>query len=186
MMEHSLIFGHFRVLLAIVRKLPPDAYENYLSVLLVENWKQLFPSCSECPPLICVDLWPFSNPLMFSVHPETSAQFTQIDSKPRPSQFRRMMYPLSKNRDLISTEGDEWKLWRKRLNPAFSIQNVTARVSDILDEVEAFLDVLESNTASHGQWGKPFQLEPLTMSLTIDVIFRFVLYVTFHLPVSTH
>lgn len=96
------------------------------------------------------------------------------------------MYPLSKNRDLISTEGDEWRLWRKRLNPAFSIQNVTARVPDILDEVEAFVDLLENNTSSDGQWGKPFQLEPLTMSLTIDVIFRFVLYVTLHWSIQIH
>lgn len=175
--KHSWVFGHLEVIGKLLADLPSDAHGDYMMVRIVENWKELFPGHPKCPPVAYLDLWPFAAPTVISLSPELSAQFTQDHSLAKPHQQKQFLYPLTRNLDLSSMEGAEWKLWRKRLSPGFSIQNITSRIPDLLEEVQDFADYLESRAGSNRSWGHVFQLECSTISLALDVILRFVMYV---------
>ena len=175
-MKHSMIFGHLEVIGKLLADLPSDAHGDYMMVRIVENWKELFPGCSKCPPVAYIDLWPFAPPTMISLSPDISAQFTQDYSLIKAHQQKHFLYPLTHNLDVSSMDGAEWKLWRKRLNPGFSIQNITSRIPDVLEEVQDFVDRIESKAGKNGTWGEVFPLEDATISLALDVILRFVLY----------
>ncbi|KAL4894251.1 cytochrome P450 [Aspergillus ambiguus] len=175
LMAHSMIFGHLEVIGKLMSRLPPDAHGDYMMIIIQENWKELFPDCSKCPPVLYIDLWPFAAPMLITINPDTSCQCTQDYSLPKAHQQKRVLYPLTRNRDISSMEGAEWKLWRRRLNPGFSIQNITSRIPDILEEVEIFVGILEARAGKRGEWGEVFLLEQATTNLAMDVILRFFL-----------
>ena len=170
-----MILGHLEVIGKLLSDLPSDAHGDYMMMKIQENWRELFPQCTKCPPVIYVDTWPFAAPLLISIDANISSQFTQEHSLPKAWQQKRVLYPLTRNRDVASMEGAEWKSWRKRLNPGFSIQNITNRIPDIVDEVEDFTKVLQRNAGKHGAWGKVFALENATANLALDVSLRFFL-----------
>ncbi|KAM0376157.1 hypothetical protein ACHAPY_007480 [Fusarium culmorum] len=174
-MKHSMIFGHLESVGKLVSSLPPDAHGDYLMMMIRENWRELFPQCTKCPPVAYIDTWPFTAPMMISLNLDVSTQFTTQHSLPKAYEQKHTLYPLTKNRDLASMEGEEWKIWRKRLNPAFSIQNINSRIIDILEEVEDFAAVLKSKAGNDGQWGDVFLFEKATTNLALDVIVRFFL-----------
>ncbi|KAM0546132.1 hypothetical protein ACHAO7_007926 [Fusarium culmorum] len=174
-MKHSMIFGHLESVGKLVSSLPPDAHGDYLMMMIRENWRELFPQCTKCPPVAYIDTWPFTAPMMISLNLDVSTQFTTQHSLPKAYEQKHALYPLTKNRDLASMEGEEWKIWRKRLNPAFSIQNINSRIIDILEEVEDFAAVLKSKAGNDGQWGDVFLFEKATTNLALDVIVRFFL-----------
>ena len=174
-MEHSWIFGHLKLMGEIMEGLPPDAHGDYLMIRIQENWRKLFPGCSKCPPVVYIDAWPIMPRLLISINIATSQQFTSDYSLPKPRQQKRVLYPLTKNLDLSSMEGAEWKVWRKRLNVGFSTQYITSRVPDIVEETEDFVKLLESKAGKDGSWGEVFQLGEGATSLALDVILRFFL-----------
>ncbi|RGP80115.1 hypothetical protein FLONG3_1649 [Fusarium longipes] len=174
-MKHSMILGHLEVIGKLVSSLPSDAHGDYLMMMIRENWRELFPQCTKCPPVVYIDTWPFTAPMVISLDLNVSTQFTTQHSLPKAHEQKHVLYPLTKNRDLASMEGEEWKIWRKRLNPAFSIQNINSRMTDILEEVEDFAAVLKSKAGQNGQWGDVFLFEKATTNLALDVITRFFL-----------
>lgn len=178
-MRHSMILGHLETIGKLMSGLPSDAHGDYMMMKIQENWRELFPGSLKCPPVVYIDLWPFASPMIISVNPTVSAQFTQDHSLPKARQQKRVLYPLTHNRDVASMEGLEWRLWRKRLNPGFSIQNITSRIPDMLEEVEDFVEVLRDRVGRDGAWGPVFPLEEATTNLAMDVILRFFLWVMF-------
>ncbi|CAG1990509.1 unnamed protein product [Fusarium graminearum] len=174
-MKHSMIFGHLESVGKLVSSLPPDAHGDYLMMMIRENWRELFPQCTKCPPVAYIDTWLFTAPMVISLNLDVSTQFTTQHSLPKAYEQKHTLYQLTKNRDLASMEGEEWKIWRKRLNPAFSIQNINSRIIDILEEVEDFAAVLKSKAGDDGQWGDVFLFEKATTNLALDVIVRFFL-----------
>ncbi|KAL2683026.1 hypothetical protein Neosp_007489 [[Neocosmospora] mangrovei] len=173
-MEHSIIFGHLKVVRKLMSTLPPDAYPDYLQTQLQDNWKQLFPQCTECPPVVYLDTWPLANPLIISLSADVSSQFMQQHSMPRSRDVKYFFYPLTKNRDIISMGEAAWKIWRKRLSVGFGAQYITSRIPDIVEEIEEFINVLKSragrdisvrfflNMRLHEQRGNP---SPLAVAL---------------------
>ncbi len=149
-MPHSMVFGHLAMIGKAIGDLPSDIHGNYMMMMIRENWQTLFPDCKQCPPLLYLDMWPFAAPLIISINAGLSAQFTQEYSLPKAHQQKHVLYPLTHNRDLSSMEGAEWKGWRKRLNPGFSIQNITLRVPDLVEEMSDFVDALRSRTGPDG------------------------------------
>lgn len=170
-----MLLGHLGVIGGLLSQLPSDAHGDYMMMMILHNWQALFPDCSRCPPIAYIDLWPFAPPTAISLSAELSAQFTQDYSLPKAHQQKRTLHPLTLNRDLSSMEGAEWRLWRKRLNPGFSIQNITNRIPDIVDEVDDFVRYIDAKAGKHGQWGPVFALQDATIRLALDVILRFVL-----------
>ncbi|KAJ4323212.1 hypothetical protein N0V84_004475 [Fusarium piperis] len=174
-MEHSLIFGHIKIVRKLMSSLPPDAYLDYLQTQLQDNWKDLFPQCTKCPPVVYLDTWPLANPFLVSLSADVSSQFMQQHSMPRFRDAKDFFYPLTKNRDIVSMEEDEWKIWRKRLNAGFGAQYITSRIPDIVEEVEEFVNVLKSRAGEGETWGPMFLLERATRNLTLDISVRFFL-----------
>ncbi|KAJ4213481.1 hypothetical protein NW759_010900 [Fusarium solani] len=180
MIEHSIIFGHLKVVRKLMAGLPPDAYPDYLQTQLQDNWRQLFPQCTKCPPVVYLDTWPLANPLIVSLSADVSSQFMQQHSMPRFRDAKDFFYPLTKNRDIVSMGEAEWKIWRKRLNVGFGAQYITSRIPNIVEEVEEFVNVLKSRAGSGETWGPVFLLEHATRNLTLDISVRFFLNMRLH------
>ncbi|KAJ3544789.1 hypothetical protein NM208_g2862 [Fusarium decemcellulare] len=179
-MKHSMILGHLEVVGKLVSNLPSDAHGDYMMMKIQENWKELFPECTKCPPVAYIDTWPFAAPLLLSLNANISSQFTQEHSLPKAHQQKHVLYPLTKNRDLSSMEGAEWRVWRKRLSPAFSVQNVTSRIPDVVEEVQDFVDFLKSKAGKEGSWGDVFCFDHAATNLTLDVSIRYFLNTRLH------
>jgi cytochrome P450 len=175
MIPHHPILGHLAVIGKLLADMPSDAHGDYMMVLIQDNWRSLFPGCDTCPPVVYLDLWPFSTPIILSLHPDISAQFTQDFNLDKPPEHARFLYPLTRNLDVSSSNGAQWKIRRKRLNPSFSPQSIIARVPDLIDEVEVCVDQLRQKAGENGQWGDVFPLQDMLIYLTLDVIGRFAL-----------
>jgi cytochrome P450 len=103
----------------------------------------------------------------------------QHPSAPKYSGSRQFVYPLTKNLDLVTMEGETWKTWRARFNPGFSGRNMMVQVPEVLEEVQLFVDTIKSKAGKDGGWGEVFQMEGHTINLTFDVIGRSSLGVSF-------
>lgn len=186
MMPHSAIWGHLPIIGKLTADLPSDFHGDYLQLLIQKNWKELFPNCKSCPPVFIIDTWPITTPIMLSVHPAMTSQFTQEVSRVKPKEQKRFMYPLTHNLDLTSMEGADWKLWRKRLSPGFSLSSIISRVPDLVEEVEVFADTLRKKAGKDGAWGEVFPLETIGKDVTMDVIGRFILNTRVHAQTNPH
>lgn len=175
MIPHHPVLGHLAAVGKLMADMPKDAHGDYLMVLIQDNWRDLFPGCERCPPAAYLDLWPFSPPMLISLHPDVSAQFTQDFSLDKAHSTVAFLRPLTANLDVSSSNGAQWKLRRRRIAPGFSVQAITARVPDLLEEVEVFVDVLRRNAGKDGNWGPVFSLQEKATNLTLDFIGRFTL-----------
>ncbi|KAB5571979.1 cytochrome P450 [Coniochaeta sp. 2T2.1] len=180
MMKHHPILGHLHLIGPLMQTLPSDCHGDYLLIMIQNNWKTLFPKCTKCPPLALIDMWPFTPPHLISLHPNVSAQFIQDVSRPKPPEQKRFLYPVTRNIDLSSYEEDVWKVWRKRFNPGFSPALITAKIPELLEEVEVFIDFLLKMAPTDGSWSDILQLEEKAIDLTFDVIGRYLLGVRIH------
>lgn len=122
--------------------------------------------------MVYLDLWPVHGIFTLVYDAAAGAQFTQAESLPKISFLTRYLVPLTANKDILSTEGDEWKKWRTTLNPCFSPRNVTALLPDLMEEVTVFVNGLKQAAGPSGTWGPVIQLEKRTTNLSFDVIAR--------------
>lgn len=122
--------------------------------------------------MVYLDLWPVHGIFTLVYNAVSCAQFTQIESLPKISFLTRYLVPLTGNKDILSTEGHEWKKWRTTLNPCFSTRNITALLPDLIEEVMVFVNGLKEVAGPAGAWGPVFQLEKRTTNLSFDVIAR--------------
>lgn len=175
MMPHHPVFGHLEIAGKLTSKVPSDAHGDYLMMMILENWRELFPGQKRCPPVVYVDTWPFGPPMAISISPDVSAQFTQQFNLDKPFEQNRYLYPLTQNLDVSSSNGAVWKGRRRRMNLALSPQIVMSRVPDLLEEVEVFASILRDRAGKNGKWGSVFALQPMCTCLTLDVIGKYIL-----------
>ena len=121
--------------------------------------------------LIYTDNWPFQSPVVLVFHPDICAQFTQETSLPKAPFYRTEFYPLTQCKDLVSTEGMEWKTWRSVFNPGFSSKNLTAHLPGFLEDI----DVLKERLLEFARSGEVLKLEKVVQKGTVDIICRAVL-----------
>ncbi|KAI0150014.1 sterigmatocystin biosynthesis P450 monooxygenase StcS [Hypoxylon sp. NC0597] len=173
---YSLIFGHLPLLISLNEGYPSDTHSNYAFKRLIQNWQKYYPAEPKCPPLIYLDLWPFMPEADITVvSPELCHQFTQETPLPRHIMFKWAMMPVTGGIDLLSMNMVDHRVWRARLNPAFSTRNIFSNVPGIVEEVSVFARLLKEMAGSSGDWGQMFTLYPRACNLTFDVILRFVL-----------
>lgn len=155
------------------RDLPKDAHDTYAQQKLVMNWQEYFPNQSKCPPIIYLDLWPFmSYPLIQAISPEACCQMTQQKPQPRHPMFGWAISPVTGGRDLIAMDSSSHRLWRSRLNPCFSLRNLTCLVPILIEEIEIFVRKLREEAGTDGAFGALFPLYPKTVNLSFDIIMR--------------
>ncbi|KAI1349009.1 cytochrome P450 [Xylaria sp. FL0043] len=184
MEPHSMFFGHLRAMKELKVGLPKDAHPAYTNLLIVRDWKKHFPTASNCPPVVYLDLWPFfPQPFILLVSPESCSQVTQETPQPRHPMFKWGLSPVTDGKDLISMSSeslDTHRLWRSRLSPGLSLRGLLSDITPILEEVEIFARTLKALAGHNGQWGEIFSVYEKTMNLTYDVIARVTLDLRLH------
>ena len=164
MPPHHPIFGHLLLVTDILSQLPQDAHPSYLPGLI----RKAFPDIG---PVYYLDMWPFTLPILVVTSPSAAYQFTQEHQLPKASELRRWIKPLADNKDLVSLEGQTWKMWRNCYNPGFSANHLILWVPEIAKEISTFCNILRQRA----QAGVIFPLEEMTVNLTIDTIGRVIL-----------
>lgn len=170
MIPHSMLWGHLKVLGDYTRAHPKDNSTNHMTMWMVQDWKNLFPGETRCPTVVYLDLWPVASPILFTIHPKVSAQFTQTISLPKDAMERDFLKPLTDNKDMVSSNGEQWKRWRSVFNPGFSPRNIMSLVPAMMEDMTTFLNILESLAGDESKPGEVVQLERLTTNLTFDII----------------
>lgn len=121
--------------------------------------------------LVYFDTWPIAYPTLAVFHPDIQAQFCQTPSRPKHEWMEKEFKDFTECKDLVSSEGPEWKRWRAIFNPGFSAQNIASLVPAFVEETLIFRDHLISMAAK----GEKFRLEDQAMKATCDIIGRAVL-----------
>lgn len=168
MIPHSYLLGHLIESGKLLAPFPSDMFPINIATLFLQQYPQL-----EKNGFIVIDSWPFLQPMIFVFDPDLSAQFTQIRSLPKSWDIKFEFRPLTQNKDLVTMEGAEWKLWRSIFNPGFSAKNLMSLTPIFLEEIRTFVDILREAAKS----GEVMRLEEPAINLTFDVIGRAVLYV---------
>ncbi|KAI0140546.1 cytochrome P450 [Xylariaceae sp. FL1272] len=178
---HSLLLGHLPLMKGLRRGLPKDAHDTYAQRKLTINWKEYFPKLSECPPVIYLDLWPFlSYSLIQATSPEACYQMTQQKPQPRHPMFSWAISPVTGGRDLIAMDIPTHRVWRSRLNPGFSLRNLTSLVPILMEEVDIFVQKLREEAGTDKAFGALFPLYDKTVNLSFDIIMRAALDLRVH------
>lgn len=118
--------------------------------------------------LLYIDTWPLSGPLLAVLHPDMAAQFMQNVFLPRHYSQHITFFPLTGCKDILNSEGQEWKKWRTILNPGFSAKNLMALVPSFLGDVDAFRNWLGTLAMT----GEVAGLDAKATALTADIIGR--------------
>lgn len=147
-------------------KYPRDMFPVSVATLVLQKYPHL-----EKYGFILLDSWPIVPPMIYVFDPEISAQFTQVQSLPKSADLKAEFRPLTQNKDLVTLEGPEWKLWRSVYNPGFSAKNLMSMIPIFLEEVRIFVDRLRAAAKS----GEILRIEEPAINLTIDIIGRAVL-----------
>ncbi|KAI0019871.1 hypothetical protein F4780DRAFT_744429 [Xylariomycetidae sp. FL0641] len=106
---------------------------------------------------------------------ELCHQFTQERHQPRHIMFKWALTPITGGIDLLSMSMADHRVWRTRLNPAFSNRNLFAHNHAILEEVSVFVEQLKREAGSDRTWGRICTLHERAFSLTCVIIMRLVL-----------
>ncbi|KAJ2977410.1 hypothetical protein NUW58_g7819 [Xylaria curta] len=171
-LPHSLLFGHLSVLGDWRADNPSDANFYTFHTWLIKNCKRYFPDLDFPPPVVYLDIWPIDVSFAIVFDPITASQFAQAPSLPKMSLVREFLDPFTAGRDMVSSEGKEWKTWRSRFSHGFSQRNLLAMLPELIEEVSIFVSQLGELAGTGGEWGPVFQLEEKTTNLTFDIICR--------------
>jgi cytochrome P450 len=154
------ILGHLPQAINLAGNLPRDSHAHYLPHQIRRRYPDLGPT-------YYLDVWPFAEPFLIVTSPTMVAQFSQQDSPlPKHPGIRKFMQPVTGGHDLVSMEGQTWKIWRKTFNPAFSANHMMTLVPSMMEEVMVFRDILRE----HAEKQAMFSLDEATINATMDVI----------------
>ncbi|KAL2132620.1 hypothetical protein VTI74DRAFT_3584 [Chaetomium olivicolor] len=174
---HSFVFGHIIVTGKLMAKYPSNMYPICVSTLVLQQFPHL-----EKDGFLLLDAWPFVDPMLYVFDPEMSTQFTQAQSLPKSNDLKAEFRPLTRNRDLVTMDGPEWKLWRSVFNPGFSAKNLMSMTPAFLEEVGVFVERLRRAAKS----GEILRIEGPATNLTIDVIGRSILDKRLHAQTTSN
>ena len=164
MPPHNPLFGHLLLANQALSNLPSDANPHYLPA-------QIRRAVPELGPVFYLDMWPFSAPILVVSSAPAAYQFTQEHSQPKAESLRTYLWPLTRNKDIVTLEGQAWKQWRSVFNPGFSASHLILLVPEILKEISTFCEILRERAEA----GELFPLEETTVNLTMDTIGKVVL-----------
>ena len=156
MPEFSLVGGHFLALGRVLRKLPPNCTIHV--AFLQMAWK--FPN-----GLFYIDLWPYSRPLLIITTPSAALQIQQ-NGLSKPPEIYAPLNTLTGGESLLTASDAGWKKWRSLFNPGFSAKHMLELVPLMVEEIDVFRQILQERARA----SEFFQLEEMTLRLTLDVI----------------
>ncbi|KAH7013996.1 cytochrome P450, partial [Macrophomina phaseolina] len=160
---HEFIFGHAKLVGALAQKLPPRLHPQTYGLILQQKYG--------LSKAFYVDLWPFSPPWLIVTDPVLADQVSVKPSLPKFGQLKAILRPYIGVNNLVVQEGHEWKRWRTLFNPAFSAGALQQYMPALVDICRSFCDTLSNYARS----GECFQLEPLAVNLTVEIIGHIIL-----------
>lgn len=112
-----------------------------------------------------INMWPFSGTWLVVTTPSGAAQ-VQAANLDKPPVLSGPLEKLNGGPSLLTMHGDMWKRWRTLFNPGFSPAYIMALAPAVTQEVAVFNRLLRQRALE----GKVFQLEDMTLKLTVDTI----------------
>ncbi|KAL8755568.1 MAG: hypothetical protein Q9184_004759 [Pyrenodesmia sp. 2 TL-2023] len=158
------LVGHLYFCYKISSKLPTDAHPQYLPGMARRELPDL-------GPIFYLDTWPFGPQMLVVASTTGLHQISQEHSLPKHPGLRYFIRPIADGVDLVTMEGDLWKLWRGIFNPGFSAAYLMSLTRGIVEETEQFCRNLQELT----QGQILFRMKDLTDNLTMDIIGRVVM-----------
>jgi cytochrome P450 len=118
------------------------------------------------------DLWPFSSPLIVVSSNEGAQQIQDAESELRkPEDITAAIDTTSGGASLITMHGSQWKKWRGLFSLAFAPGHILDMSPAMVEEMDLFCELLRKRADA----GEMFQLEDLTLPLTLDIIGKLTL-----------
>lgn len=166
MPPHNWLLGHILLSANILRDMPPFAHGVYMG----DRIRQMYPHLDSA---FYLDTWPFAPLILVVLSPDMMYQLTQANQIPKDKGLRHFLKPLTGEEDLVTLEGAAWKRWRAIFNPGFSANHIMTLIPGMIEEVKIFKNIMEKHAMSR----EIFYLEEASLSLTIDIIGRVIMWV---------
>lgn len=157
------VLGHLYFCYQITAKLPKDVHTGYITDMIRREMPNLGPD-------YYLDTWPFGPQMLIWTSLNGLHQVTQGHSLPKFPALKSFIEPIAEGMDIVTMEGEAWKLWRGIFNPGFSSSYLLNLTDGIVEETEEFCKHLRALCKSSAM----FRMRSLTDFLTMDVIGRVV------------
>jgi len=152
----TLLGGHFGALKEIIKTMPPKATIH----TVIKQLSTQFPS-----GMFYVNMWPFFGTWLIVTTPSGAAQCQALNLR-KPGILTAPLEVVAGGPTLVAMHGDTWKWWRSLLNPGFNPTYMLGLAPLVAEEVAVFCKLLRQRARQ----GKVFQLEEMTLRLTVDTI----------------
>lgn len=156
--DWSWLTGHLLTLWKYKSKFPSDAFVGTALAGLAAEFRD--------EEAFLLDLWPVAPALLIVHSPELATQITTKYNLPKSRSFERSLEPITGGPNMLTMNGEQWKIWRNIFNPGFSATSMQDYVPHVIRSVEVFCELLDERARE----GKIFPLGDLTMRLTAEVI----------------
>ncbi|KAI1410686.1 cytochrome P450 [Hypoxylon sp. FL1857] len=159
----SLILGHLKTIDDFIRAGKKNGHPDLAFAAMNKALGR--------PPLMFVDLRPFSRPMVVIRSHEIAEQISK-PSKAFPYSLPKMpevyghMVHVTGPTSILAAQGEDWKLLRRRFNPGFAPKHLLSFLPCILEKSFIFLGHLDGSAHT----GQPFSLVELAGNLTFDII----------------
>ena len=166
----SLLLGHLGAFDEYNRRGPPAQHPDMIFTAMHAALGR--------PPLMLVDFRPVTRPMVLVTSHEIAEQIVQpskLFPNSVPKASLKHLVPLLGATSILTSHDDEWKALRKRFNPGFAPQHLMLLLPNILDKTSAFIECLDAFAGT----SEDFQLVPVIVDLTFDVIGKVVMDVDF-------
>jgi hypothetical protein len=115
-----------------------------------------------------LDIWPFMDtPLLIICNPSAAAEVSKKLTT-KPHFYEAEFEAESGGPQLLSSNGNLYKSWKRFLNPGFAIKYTNDRVAAYVDSVERFIGKLKEKAEAEAV----VQLEDLVSPLVIDALLK--------------
>ncbi|KAF7297213.1 hypothetical protein MIND_00954400 [Mycena indigotica] len=143
---------------------------NYLTIVRNEVCMPMREWTKEHGPLVRM-MGLFGKERIIVISPEALQQISVRDwlEYPRP-QFMRDILGLVAGYGLLTLTGDEHKQLRKTMNPAFSIQNLTAQTDMYYEPIESLVKILKERSEQSPSGQQVFPIYEWMGKVTLDII----------------
>ncbi|KAL8957203.1 MAG: hypothetical protein Q9193_005466 [Seirophora villosa] len=140
------------------------AFPPYTHPTILLHW--LIRQHPELPPVFYIDVWPVASPMLVVIDPVAAAQVTVQTPLRKHYTAVEFVHPLLGSKNLVTMEGQEWKMWRGIFNPGFSSAHLMSLVGRMVDHTVLFTKILDEFAARNTL----FELEDAATKLTVDII----------------
>jgi cytochrome P450 len=147
----------------MAKALPPDVHPHHYWLWLRQEYN--------LGGFYYFDVWPLGPTSLIICEAEIADQVTVKHSLDKHPMVKDYLKQHLGTENMASANGDVWRKARTIYNPGFATGHLMTLISDIVEDVMTFHDVL----LELAETGEVFQLESTAMKLSFDVIGRLVL-----------